>query len=629
MRNVNRLHRTNAFIWIRRTALAIALLFGSFAGVSAEAAVSDCSAEHLQSIAPKGATIKEISNLEAVVGSIPRTTNGVAYLPAASGSDGACFFTGSIITDPTTGQTANFAAILPARDKWNRKFLFQGCGGNCGIVHLGIFGQVDRGYAVWATDDGHVAAKPVRDNIPTSADSTWATVSPGVPRRDAVEDFYQRAVHKVAKTGKQFTLNFYGADRIEYSYFMGCSDGGREGMVALTYYPTDFDGIIAGAPYFDMSNEIYTTLIGVLAQLRAPQASISHAQFKTVDRLVATMCDPADGVKDGLIQSPEQCAFDPYADLPRCKSSQSSGDCFTSDQIDTLNVIFSAIVNERGKAVYPGFSFTDTSRNLWDWIGFPGAPTDREGASPWKMNPAEQAEGWFWAEGTLRYLVYQNAVEFDAQKTPGIRFQRSADGRLRAVIPQGTATFAAKMTSRGSGATPEKARAFLKQGRKLILYHGYSDGLITPYRTIQYYRTLAAQNGGYRDLQKNALLFMVPNMDHCFGGSGPTSFGQNRAIGEGSACEVGADVLASLEDWVEHGKRPATISAAQYQGGEGEKRLVRKLPLCPYPAAARYSGAGDVNLGDNWTCSPDDDRLTKVGPAGRRAGLDTPLRQPF
>ena len=623
------LHKACAVTTVRKAVLAIAIMISGVVGNNAQAATATCSAEHLQSVAPKGTTIKQIGNIEALGGPIPVTTSGVAHLAATASTKEACFFTGSIVTNPATGATANFAAVLPTPDKWNKKFLFQGCGGNCGVVHLGIFGQVERGYAVWSTDDGHVAAKPIRANIPTSADSSWATLSPGVSNQEALEDFHQRAVHEVAEAGKRFTLTFFGANRFERSYFMGCSDGGREGMVALTYYPEDFDGIIAGAPYFDMSNEIYTTLIGVLAQLRTPKASISHELFKTLDRVVAAMCDPADGVKDGLIQSPEQCSFDPYADLPKCKSSQTSDSCFTNDQLDTLSVLFSAIVNEKGAVIYPGFSFSDTARNLWEWIGFPGVPTDRQGAHPWKANPIEQAQGWFWAEGTLRHLVYDNAADFDAQKTPGIRFQRSKDGRLRAMIPQATVAFAARKNSRGSGATPEKAAAFLKQGRKLILYHGYSDGLITPYRTIQYYRTLAAENGGYRNIQNNVLLFMVPNMDHCFGGSGPNFFGQNRALGAASTCDVRDEILASLEDWVEHGEKPSLIEAVQYGGQAANKTIVRRLPLCPYPATAQYSGTGDLNSASNWTCASQDERLTKVGPAGKRVGLDAPLQQPF
>lgn len=624
-----KLHSAGVLTNIRRAVFAIAIVMGGLAGNDVQAAVATCTVEHLQSVAPKGTTIKQINNIEALGGPIPVTTNGVAHLPATANSSEACFFTGSIVTNPAAGTTANFAAVLPTREKWNKKFLFQGCGGNCGVVHLGVFGQVQRGYAVWSTDDGHVAAKPIRANIPTSADSTWATLSPGVINQEALEDFHQRAVHEVAEAGKQFTQNFFGADKLERSYFIGCSDGGREGMVALTYYPTDFDGIIAGAPYFDMSNEIYTTLIGVLAQLRTPHAAISHGQFKTVDRLVMAMCDPVDGLKDGLVQSPEQCTFDPYADLPKCKSSQTFDSCFTSDQLDTLSVIFSAITNEMGAVVYPGFSFTDTARNLWDWIGFPGAPTDRQGAHPWETNPVEQAQGWFWAEGTLRHLVYANASDFDAQKTPGIRFQRSSDGRLRAVIPQATATFAARKNSKGSGATPEKAAAFFKQGRKLILYHGYSDGLITPYRTIQYYRTLAAQNGGYGKLQNNALLFMIPNMDHCFGGSGPNFFGQNSALGVASPCGARDAILESLENWVEHDKKPGSIEAIQYGDEEANKTVVRRLPLCPYPAIPQYKGTGNINSADNWTCAPGDERLAQVGPAGKRVGLDAPLRQPF
>ena len=603
---------------------------GLFAPAVAHADMPSCTAENLQSIATPEMTIKDVPNLFSF-SAIPATRNGVAYLaPGAvgEGSAEACFFTGSMVTNADTGKTANFAAILPAQQQWNNKFLFQGCGGNCGLVILGSFGEVARGYPVWATDDGHVAAKSPSERIVAAFDSTWATLSPGKPNVDALEDFYQRAVHTVTAAGKRFVLSFYKKDALQRSYYMGCSNGGREGMVALSYYPQDFDGIVVGAPTFDQSNEIYTSFIGVLAQLRTRDAAISKSQWTLIDKAVGAQCDRADGVQDGLIQTPEQCAFDPYVHLPRCESGKSSAECFTPDQIDSLSAIFSAAVNERGEPVYTGFSFTDTPADLASWLGFPAPPSDPKGRAPWVDNPQDQPMGWFYSEGTLRQFVYADAPSFDPWKTTGITFQKDRTGHLRAVVPQASAALAASKTSRGSGATPSKAAEFLAQDRKLILYHGYSDGLVTPFRTVQYYRTLAGLHGGYPSLQKNAVLFMGPNMNHCYGGTGPSAFGQMRGIGEARATDAEHNVLTALERWVEQGQQPTRLIATKYEGDDPKKPVVRTMPLCPYPALATYNGKGDANAADSWSCRANDNRAEKVGPAGERSGVNHVLKQP-
>ena len=611
--------------------LAASLLtLGLFAPTIARADMPGCTAQNLQSTAPPGMTIKAIPNLFSF-STVPATNNGVAYLAAGAlspDSAEACFFTGSIVTNAATGKTVNFAAILPAQGQWNNKFLFQGCGGNCGVVILGSFGEVARGYSVWATDDGHVAAKGPSERILAAFNSTWATVSPGRLNADAIEDFYRRAVHTVTAVGKQFVLRFYKKNDLQRSYYIGCSNGGREGMVSLSYYPRDFDGLIVGAPTFDLGNEIYTSFIGVLAQLRTKDAAISKPQWSALDHAVAKRCDRADGVEDGLIQNPGHCDFDPYLHLPRCGPGKSPGECFTPDQIDSLSAIFSAVVNENGEPVYTGLSFTDTPGDLAYWIGFAAPPSDPKGRAPWLANPQDQPTGWYWSEGTLRGLVYADAPWFDPWKTTGVTFQRDKTGHLRAVIPQATATLIASKTSRGSGATPVRAAEFLSQDRKLILYHGYSDGLVTPFRTVQYYRTLAALHGGYPSLQKNAVLFMAPDMNHCSGGVGPSAFGQMRGFDAAPPIDAEHNVLTALEHWVEQGQQPTHLIATKYEGEDPKKPSVRSMPLCPYPAMATYDGKGDVNAADSWSCPAGDDRLENVGPAGERSGVNHVLKQP-
>lgn len=613
-----------------RAATLFVLAWFAFASPEANARMLGCNQKALQALVPQRLSIKDIPNLVPVPG-MPTTRNGVAYVPAAAAKADApefCFVTGSIVTNPKTGKTANFAAILPASDKWNRKFLFQGCGYNCGFVMPEAFGEVRRGYTVWATDDGHFSASTPSERLSPALDASWATLSPGRVNADTLDDFYQRAVAEVTRAGKTFTRKFYAANRIARSYMTGCSDGGREGMVALSNYADLFDGIIAGAPYFDMSHEMYVTYVSVLAQLRSPASAIPSSLYDVLDRAVKARCDAVDGVTDGLIQAPEKCGFDPYLHVPRCTPGQASGDCFTQDQIDTLSIMFSAIENAKGDVVYTGFSFTDTQRNLQLWVGFPAAPSDPGGPDPWAGNPADQPLGWYWTHSSIRHFIYRNAPDFNIMKTPGITFRRDAAGHMHAVIPQETADLAARMTKDGSGGTPSAAAEFLKQGRKLIMYHGYSDGFITPYRTVQYYRELAKQNGGYEKVQNSAVLFMAPQMDHCYMGTGPNAFGQVRAMADTHPADARNDLLAALESWVEHGERPQYIIATKYKDDDQGQPVLRTMPLCPYPAMAKYNGKGDVNAAENWSCPADGKPLLETSGTGGRVGVEAALQNP-
>jgi hypothetical protein len=404
--------------------------------------------------------------------------------------------------------------------------------------------------------------------------------------------------------------------------------------VAVSRYPEDFDGSIVGAPYFDIANEIVTTLVGIHAQLRSPRAALPLELFQTADREISARCDAIDGVNDGLIHDPGQCTFDPYRDLPRCGAPGSTGSaCFSDDQVDSLSIMLSAVTDPAGKVIYPGFSVS----NLYDqegsampinllshWLHFPVAPVLLEGPQPWSHDLAGQPLGWYWVNQTIANFVYAGAPDFNALRTPGITFTRDKSGRMHAVIPDRTVALLDEKVREGSGAMPSDAAAYIKQGRKLIMYHGYSDGDITPYRTIQYYRDLARQQGGYERLKERARLFMVPGLAHCRGGPGPNAFGQPY-LNAPTKADSQHDMLIALERWVEHGEAPQQIIATKFERDDVTRPVVRTLPLCPFPAMAKYVGSGDLNDAANWRCSADDRRLEQRGPAGERAGLYAPL----
>jgi feruloyl esterase len=150
-----------------------------------------------------------------------------------------------------------------------------------------------------------------------------------------------------------------------------------------------------------------------------------------------------------------------------------------------------------------------------------------------------------------------------------------------------------------------KLKPFQKKGKKLLMYHGFSDPALSPFRTIQLYEELAAMTpGGYPNLQKNIRLFMAPGMQHCGGGPGPNSF----------------SMLSTLDRWVEEGTAPEQILATKYVNDNPSQGVARTMPLCKFPQQAKYKGAGDVNDAGNWACA-DNPSLLDVGPNGAEAGL--------
>jgi hypothetical protein len=595
----------------------------------AAAAIPECTAAALSAAAPAGMVIKDIPNVGPR--GMPKTVQGVVTVPENSLGDGApeyCFVTGSVTTNPKTNKTANFAAELPAKSAWNGKFLFVGCGGNCGVAMMRSSpSALRKGYPIFATDDGHVA----QPGFAGLLDASWSVDSPGQRATEAVTDFFYRAVHAVVESGKALTHKYYESPHVSKAYFDGCSDGGREGMVELSRFPTDFDGIVAGDPYFDIGAEIVNSLVPIQVQLRSPHASLSAAQLSLVDHIVMSQCDAADGVSDGLIQNPAKCGFNPQTDLPKCGGGDPDG-CFSQDQIDSLSAILSAATDPAGTVLYPGYPVSNLNDagprvdNLAFWVGFHSPPDQLQGPEPWTQNPASRPIGWSFANATMRYLIYSDQAGFDALKTPGITFSGAGArpiGAFHAVIPTATTLRLAQESASGNGNNPAAAAEYFRHGGKLIIYHGFADGDITPYRTVQYYKALAKLHGGYGSTQKHARLFMVPGMAHCSGGPGPNLFGQTGVVRSEESPDN--DVLSALERWVEKGVPPKSLVAAKYEEDDPKRAILRTMPLCPFPAMARYKGTGEVNDAGNWSCSTADQRLLDVGYSGHAAGSDAAL----
>jgi hypothetical protein len=595
--------------------------------LGADATIAKCNPSDAQAAAPAGMTIADIPDNNPA---LPPTTNGVADIPAGAlgtGSPEVCLVTGSVVTDPTVKKTANFGAILPA--SWNGKFMFQGCGGNCGEVlqQIPTLNQLNKGYPVWTTDGGHAAA---------AFTDTWAVTGPGMPNGPALIDFYYRANHTVVEFGKTFTNSFYSGI-FTRSYFVGCSDGGRDGMNELALYPEDFDGILAGDPYFDIRGEILDGAAGVLAELRSQTAALTPNQFQLASTTILSQCDGLDGVLDGLIQNPQVCPFNPATDVPKCPGNIPANTCFTSDQINSLSVMLSAITDPAGTVLQPGYPAGDllTGLSLAAWMLFPTPPSNLTGPEPWNNNPAAEPVSWYFADGDLKYFVYFDQNGYNTVTTPGFSFTSGGPGPLpvsfnngapgpitgfHAVLPEATNSRIALTTAPGSaGSDPLQAASFLSENRKLILYHGLADGLITPYRTMNYFKQLAGAHNGYQTLGKNARLFLVPGMTHCSLGDGPNNFGQ--AYIQAGLLDAQHDALTALEDWVEWGIPPAQIIATKFENDNPTQPVLRTMPLCPFPAKAHYYGSGNILDAANWTCPANDTSMLQSGPDGKEAGI--------
>jgi feruloyl esterase len=487
-----------------------------------------------------------------------------------------CAVVGTVAThgEGAAAGSAIFTLQLPAN--WNSKFLFFGCGGNCGSA---LFSSVSAssddvaeslglGYATVNTDTGH-------EQDPTTPDPTWILLSPGVPNQPAVIDYQYRAVHEVAVAAKQLVRGYFSS-HIDYAYFDGCSTGGRQAMVEADRYPDDFDGLIAGDPVSDHANLDIADIKNAKSFL-APTSWIPLTLIPTIDAAVLAECDALDGVADGLIQNPGRCSFDLQSLVPSV---------LTQSQATAMKTYLGQVHDERGHPIFPGMPIGDmttaTFENVADFNAVAPSPT---AAEPWG-GIGKGPTAWTLGDSAIRYYVEYNPtfdVNNDWPETNG-------------VIAQSALELMHEHFGIGDASQPERMDEFLHKGKKIIFYHGFADHLVSPWSTVWFYQALAERHGGYDRLQKQARLFMVPGMGHCSGGSGPNTF----------------DTLDALDSWVTKGTAPDSITALN-------KASNRSMPLCPFPGEASFNG-GDMTQAANWTCHAADQRLFEYGSDGDLAG---------
>ena len=455
------------------------------------------------------------------------------------------------VIKPSEDSNIQFEVWMPASG-WTGKFQGVGNGGFAGsISYSGLADAVRHGYAAASTDTGHHAG---------GVDMSWAAAHP-----ERVADFGYRAIHETTDKGKAITRAFYG-DAPKRSYFSSCSNGGRQALMEAQRFPGDYDGIVAGAPANYWTHLLTAAIVNSQALLADPQSFIPAGKLPAIEAATLAACDSLDGVKDGVIENPLQCHFDPAK--IQCEGAESDS-CLTAPQVAALRRIYDGVHNSKGDLIFPGYS--------------PGGATGQGGWGLWITGSAP-TKSLMYAFGTQ---FFKNAVYNDQAWD----FKTLNPDRDTKVVDD---TLAQRMN-----ATDPDLSAFKKRGGKLIMYHGWSDAAIAPVNAINYYKSVLAKMGE-KDSKTFVRLFMAPGMQHCAGGPGPSSFGQ---LGVAQS-DPRHDVSAALELWVEKGVAPEEIIATKFNTGmNAASGVARTRPLCAYPKVAQWSGSGSTDDAANFTCA--------------------------
>jgi len=482
------------------------------------------------------------------------TISVTTAVPASDALPAYCRIEGVI--NPNIG----FEARFPTTD-WNGKYFQAGCGGFCGSIRAdkpgysnSINEALKRGYAAITTDGGHKGT--------SMGDATWAR-----DNVEAEEIYAHKGVYLVRKAGVRLVKAFYSNDP-DYTYFSGCSTGGRMAAMTAQRYPDLFDGILSGGGVLNLSGSggLFGTwkLVTNTDEDGNPILDYRFAlKLKMLAREAINQCDTADGVKDGIIAAPRSCSMD----ISRIQICGPSGgdDCLTDKEAAVVTKWYQGPQNSKGEQLFPGVP--PGSEPFWEF---------------WFLGTEEKpAIGGRLGGGYLKYLGLEEDLDdsysfndFDFDRDP-VRLETK--GRL-------------------FNATDPDLRAFEATGGKMIMYHGLADPLVLPDNSIDYFESVLAEMGGREKIHDFFRFFAVPGMGHCWElpAETPDRF----------------DPIAAIEAWVEKGTAPDFIPAHTLDPTAGSSRAAA---LCPYPQAAVQFQDSDADLTGLCVAEP-----VKNGNAGTR-----------
>jgi len=444
--------------------------------------------------------------------------------------------------------------------QWNGKLLTVGNHGFAGEYQRGYLAMgLHRGYAVAATNTGH--SGPFLNLGGLSVGS--AAFAHGNPV--AFEDFSWRAIHTLTVAAKELVMRAYGQPA-RRAYFAGCSNGGRQAMREAQMFPNDYDGILAGGAAMNWTGISAMQMRGALLGDLGNGRKISSTKLQLAERAAIAACDGRDGLRDGFIANPGQCRWQPRK--LQCQPGKNGPDCLTPAEAAAIAGMMAPLRDpETRKELYPGFA--PGSESIWATaIGSMSEP------SPIMID-------------YYRYFVFNDAAWLP-KDVKIIDLLRESE---RPGVP-----------SLSLNATNPDLSAFKAAGGKLILYHGWRDEAMPPAYATQYYDEVVSRQPGRDKLSSTQdffRLFMVPGLNHCYGGVGPVNFG-GLAQEPSRVVDADNDILEALDIWVENGVAPKKIIATTYSSSNTPQR---QMPLCPYPQTAVYVG-GDPDRAGSFSCRP-------------------------
>lgn len=496
------------------------------------------------------------------------TLTHAALKPASGAAPQHCYIQGAI------AGRIRFHMQLPLPANWNGRLVNMGDGGKDGSLEY-YDHRLAQGYAVANSNTGHDSGSEPR--------ASFAYENP-----DAVIDFGYRAIHLTANASKAVVRAYYRSNPV-FSYFEGCSTGGRQGLMEAQRYPDDFDGIVSGAPVFDyqalnashvwMAKKVFeNNFAGNLAfDKDGDGIPESLTKWQILRDAVIAKCDAKDGIKDGVIDHPPSCDFKPDVDLAArmCPQDRNADDCFTKRQLQTITDLYRGPYDSKGVRIMKGMDLG--SEHDWNRTMFPHQGNN--------LLPAKLIYG----VDHVNFLFYE--------KPPGVPLPNPTDLNQKpdksATPPEFawwefnvddvTAGKGAKMSAITDAKDPDLTRFLVRKNGKLLLYHGWADPEGQAEPTEDYYKSVIKTT--FRDdlqaARQKTRLFMVPGMAHCAEGPGPNSW----------------DRLAPLAAWVEKGIAPGYIVAQHITNG----RKDNERKVCAYPQRAVYAGpAGGENNPANW-----------------------------
>ena len=424
---------------------------------------------------------------------------------------------------PSSDSDIKIEVWLPASG-WNGKFQGVGNGGWAGAIsYPAMATAVAGGYATASTDTGHVGGT--------------AAFALGHPEK--LVDMGYRAIHEMTVQAKAVVNAFYGTAP-SLSFFNGCSLGGRQAITEAERYPADYTGLIAGAPVvYNMQTHVTRVAINAAVH-RSDTSYIPPEKYAAVHEAVLNACDSLDGVKDGVLEDPLQCHFEPK--LLQCKGADGPG-CLTEPQVETMRLMFSPVRAGKSGTTPP---FLQPGSEL-GWATLAGPEPAGNALEP------------------MKYIVFKDPTWTVSRFNPATDFDLAMKADSDNVL----------------GLTDPNLKPFFEKGGKLLMYHGWQDPLVPAQNSPRYFNEVL-KTVGKSAAGASIQLYMVPGMNHCGGGPGTDTF----------------DKMAAIESFVASGQAPAQITAAHLTNGMPDKTR----PLCPYGQVAKWKGAGSTNDAANFAC---------------------------